>query len=258
MTIRRNWRREELLLALNLYCCLPFGQYHSRNPEITALARLIGRTADAVAMKLSNFASFDPYHHARGVRGLPNAGQADRAIWDEFSANWAELATESELARMRLLGGVNPPDPAALSTDALDIPPTTEAERVVRVRLGQQFFRRMIITSYAHKCCVCEMPITELLVASHIVPWRDAENLRVNPYNGLCLCAVHDKGFDRGLFTLDEGYEVVIGPAIKEHYSNEAVQRMFRHYAGKTIAMPDKFRPEQQFLEIHRNKYFRD
>src|SRR5690606_22149834 len=31
---RRNWQRHELLLALNLYCKLPFGQYHGRNPEI--------------------------------------------------------------------------------------------------------------------------------------------------------------------------------------------------------------------------------
>lgn len=69
MATRRNWQRKELLLALNLYCRLPFGHYHSRNSEIIKLADFIGRTPDAVAMKLSNFASFDPYHQARVLKG---------------------------------------------------------------------------------------------------------------------------------------------------------------------------------------------
>jgi len=40
----RNWNREELLLALNLYLKLPFGRMHARNAEVAALARVIGRT----------------------------------------------------------------------------------------------------------------------------------------------------------------------------------------------------------------------
>lgn len=74
--IRKNWQRDELLLALNLYCKLPFGQYHNRNPEIIQLAGFVNRSPDAVAMKLSNFASFDPYHQARGIKGLANASHS--------------------------------------------------------------------------------------------------------------------------------------------------------------------------------------
>src|SRR5579864_8908579 len=101
---RRNWQRDELLLALNLYCRLSIGQYHSRNPEIIKLAKRINRTPDAVAMKLSNFASFDPYHQAHGIKGLQNASQGDRDIWDEFNSNWDDLAVESELISERLFG----------------------------------------------------------------------------------------------------------------------------------------------------------
>jgi predicted restriction endonuclease len=258
--IRRNWQRQELLLALNLYCRLPFGQYHSRNPEVIELAALIGRTPDAVAMKLSNFASFDPYHQSRGIRGLQNAGQADRDIWNEFSTNWDELAYESAVAYAQLLGQEIPPlvapSPESVMVDAQEFSGSTEVERNVKVRLGQQFFRKVIITSYASRCCICGLPIPELLIASHIVPWRDDESLRVNPHNGMCLCAMHDKGFDRGLFTLDDDYKVVIGQKIRQYLPNSAVHSGFKIYEGQSISLPDKFIPKQELLAIHRDKYF--
>lgn len=55
-----RWNRDQLKLAYYLYCQLPFGKFHHRNPEVMKLATLIGRTPSAVAMKLSNFASLDP------------------------------------------------------------------------------------------------------------------------------------------------------------------------------------------------------
>jgi len=95
-----------------------------------------------------------------------------------------------------------------------------------------------------------------LLVASHIVPWREDENLRVNPHDGLCFCALHDKGFDRGFFTLGRNYEIVFGTAIREHFSNSAVHSGFQIYEGMAISLPDKFIPDQRFLAIHRDRYF--
>lgn len=255
-----NWRREELLLALNLYCKLAFGKYHSRNPDIVQLAQLIGRTPDAVAMKLSNFASFDPYHQARGVKGLQNASQADRQIWNEFNSNWAELAVESEVAYTRLLNQTGSETTEFSAGSSLEKNPVfsgeTESEHLVKIRLGQAFFRKVVLTSYGTKCCLCGMPIPQMLIASHIVPWRDEEKLRVNPYNGLCLCALHDKGFDRGLFTLDENYEVVVGRAVGQYLPNSAVYDGFKVYEGKMISLPDKFLPNQEYLAIHRLKYF--
>jgi len=54
------WTREQSILAINLYCKIPFGQMHSRNAGVIELAGLIGRSPSAVARKLGNFASFDP------------------------------------------------------------------------------------------------------------------------------------------------------------------------------------------------------
>ena len=247
------------MLALNLYCRLPFGQYHNRNPEIIKLANLIERSPNAVAMKLSNFASFDPYHQSRGIKGLQNSGQADRDIWDEFSANWDGLAVESEIAYAQVLGEKLPAAALAVlepDTESTAFSGSTEVERKVKVRLGQQFLRKVIMTSYANKCCVCAMPIPELLIASHIVPWRDDENLRVNPHNGLCLCTLHDKGFDRGFFAVDEDYKIVIGKAIRDYLPNSAVHSGFKIHEGQSISMPDKFITNQEYLAIHRENYF--
>ena len=69
---QRRWTREETILAINLYCKIPFGKMHSRTSEVQELAKLINRTSASIALKLGNFASFDPALNARGVGGLAN------------------------------------------------------------------------------------------------------------------------------------------------------------------------------------------
>jgi len=90
------WTREELILALNLYLKLPFGKMHSRTPEVIKLAGIINRSAGAVAMRLTNFASVDPYHQQRGIKGLMGGIRQVQPVWDEFEHNREELLFESE------------------------------------------------------------------------------------------------------------------------------------------------------------------
>ena len=66
----RRWTREELLVVLNLYEKLRFGQFHSRQPVIIEVAEKMQRTPGSLAMKLSNLASLDPKLQARGIVGL--------------------------------------------------------------------------------------------------------------------------------------------------------------------------------------------
>src|SRR3984893_17325490 len=101
---RRAWTRDELVVAFNLYCKLRFGQCHGRNPAVIELARVLDRSPNAIAMKLCNFASFDPAHQRRGVTGLGNASRADKEIWEEFNTDWNRLAVVSEKAFRELVG----------------------------------------------------------------------------------------------------------------------------------------------------------
>jgi len=89
-----RWTKEQVKLGFNLYCQLPFGKLHSRNPEIIELAKLIGRSPGAVAMKLSNIASLDPAITSTGRVGLRGASELDREVWEEFHADWDRLALD--------------------------------------------------------------------------------------------------------------------------------------------------------------------
>ena len=105
MAAGKRWTRDELLIALNFYHKLTFGQLHARQPVIVALAGKLGRGANSVAMKLCNFASLDPALKLRGIRGLEGASALDRAVWEEFHADLNEAVPASEPA-VRVLFGV--------------------------------------------------------------------------------------------------------------------------------------------------------
>ena len=67
---RKGWARQQLLVAFSLYCQMPFGKLHSRNPEIIKFAEHIGRTPSALAMKLTNIASLGPATTSTERKGL--------------------------------------------------------------------------------------------------------------------------------------------------------------------------------------------
>jgi len=251
---RRTWSRVELIVAFNLYCKLTFGQLHSRNPRVVELAKLLGRTPGSVAMKLVNFASLDPTHQQRGIAGLKNTSKADQGIWDEFNADWTNLAAESEQA-LRVLR--QPGEPAGeVFVEEVTVPGETEREAVVKVRMGQAFFRTTVIASYGKLCCVCRLPEEQLLVASHIIPWAARADLRVNPRNGLCLCALHDRAFDRGLMTVEADLRVRLSRRLEDHLPDDVIEKMFVAYRGQTVQLPEKFKPEAEYLEFHRSAVF--
>lgn len=84
---QKLWTRDELILAINLYCKLPFGKMHKGNAEIIAFSKLVDRTPSSIALKLGNFASFDPTLKERGIKRAANASKLDKQIWNEFYNN---------------------------------------------------------------------------------------------------------------------------------------------------------------------------
>ena len=254
---RRDWTRDELVLAMSLYCQLPFGRLHKGTPEIVALAGAIGRTPSSVAMKLSNLASLDPAHQERGVKGLSGASATDRKIWEEFHANWDSLVIESERLRSeaRLDSGSNEWKEEDESMEAFQ--GETEAERSTKVRLAQRFFRRAVFASFESRCCVTGIRQAELLIASHIVPWCQSKEHRANPRNGLCLSRLHDGAFDQGLISVDSEYRLIVSKDLAEQFDNSVIKGSFQSFEGKPISMPSRFRPDAKLLQIHRETIFR-
>jgi predicted restriction endonuclease len=270
----KPWSREELILAMNLYCRIPFGRQHSKSAEVIELAEILGRSPGSVAMKLNNFTSLDPEELARGIRGLARTSKLDRQIWDEFHEDWEALAVESEILWQQRVNvqtdascvseTIITPHPIRENAnliipkvrDRLDGP--TEGERIVRIRYAQNFFRRTVLVAYGIQCCISGIPIPELLIASHILPWSSFPEHRINPHNGICLSRLHDAAFDRGLITFDDNNRLVISSELRKYLPHESLNKNFIVYEGTSINLPEKFLPDQQFLSYHRENIYRE
>ena len=255
-----KWTREHFLIALNLYCKLPFGKLHKGNPIIIETAGKMGRTPNSLAMKLCNFAALDPVQRARGIRGLPGATRQDQAMWTEFHSNLSTLGTQSEELLHNLFTHDDTKEVDFLSRDKVRlVAPSgaTESQATVKVRRGQQFFRQAVLTAYDVSCCISGINVPRLLVASHIKPWGKFPDCRLNPKNGLCLSTLHDAAFDAGLITLDEKRSVVLSKRLRSFFPQPALEQNFIPFEGKPIRLPEKLaEPDGDFLCYHREEVF--
>ena len=252
---RRDWTRDELIVAFNLYCRIPFGRIHIRNPEIIDLANALGRTPSSVSWKLANFARLDPVLQKRHIRGATHGSKAEEEIWEEFHQNWEALAFESQ----RLIADLRGVPPEALVPPEI-FPEGKTREAIVRTRVNQAFFRSAVLAAYECKCCVTGLSLPGLLTASHIVPWVVDTKNRTNPRNGLCLNALHDKAFDYGFITVTPDYRVRVSTALKKMSAAEGNirQSLFLKYEGERIALPSRFVPDAAFLDYHNMHLFRE
>ena len=249
------WTREELEVAMNIYCTVAFGLFHARNPLIIEIAQKMERSPASLAMKLCNFASLDPVHQARGVKGLAGASQADREIWADFQDDWETHAYESE-KKLAALRGLPVEQQAGISP--LEIPKEgIDRERIVRQRVNQHFFRSAVLAAYDSQCCITGLALPELLNASHIIPWAENAKTRVNPANGLCLNVLHDRAFDRGLIAISPKLRVMVSPAVHRLGKTAEVQKWLLDFQDAPLRRPDRFAPDSEFLAWHREKRFR-
>lgn len=253
MSKNPNWTREEHILAFELYNEIPFGQIDQDTPAIQTLAKLIGRSAGAVSYKLANMARLDPVLQARGIKGMPHGAKGEAEIWAEFADHPEELALESaRLLALRL--GKTLEEVAEIETD--DLPKAgIERDAVVRIRVNQNFFRRRILSAYDFRCCVTGLATRSLLTASHIVPWADDSVNRLNPRNGLCLNALHDRAFDRHLMWIESDFTVRFAPHLRKApaVNRESVDWLTR-FEGQKLLLPKAFSPAGEFLAKHEAK----
>lgn len=139
---------------------------------------------------------------------------------------------------------------------------TREGEYITSItkqRRGQEYFRHMILNNYGCRCAVTGINIPQLLLASHIVPWAEESHKkdRLNPCNGICLSALYDKAFDKGLITISpDNYSIILSSAIREYESQDYFDRHFGCIDGKQITTPIVFKPSLDFLAYHRDHVF--
>lgn len=248
----RAWTERELLIAMNVYCKLPFGKLNHTNPLIVQVAERMNRTPSSVSMKLCNLASFDPALQARGIKGLRAASRADLEMWNAFSSKWDEMSEQSEAAFDALMHGT--PLHALPGDEAVPPPGPSEDEAMRKVRRHQAFFRHAVLSSYDYRCALTGLEIPALLNASHIIPWSECEARRTDPTNGICLNALYDRAFDRKLITFDEDYRLVLSRVLRDERLSEYEKAAFVAMEGKKLCFPHRFLPDPEALATHRSQ----
>lgn len=250
------WSRDELILAFNLYCKIPFGQIHNRNPKIIDLAGIIHRSPSAVSWKLANLARLDPSLKRRSIIGASHGSKAEVDVWNEFNNDWDALAFESEKL-LANFAGKSLAESAQIEDEPL-LKEGVDREAIVRVRVNQAFFRNSVLAAHDYQCCITGLSIIGLLNASHIVPWSKDKANRVNPRNGICLNALHDRAFDRGLITILPDFTIKTSKQIQQMKNPDEATQFLQRYDGSQIKLPKHFLPQQEFLIYHNQNVFRD
>ena len=257
----QKWNREETIIAYSLFCQIPFGQISKTNSDIIELADLVGRTPSSVALKMFNLAHHDPGTIERNVVAMSHTSKLDKTITEEFFGDWEDLSFQAEiiLERYRKKQSVSRYQLSENTEDFLyDFPEGKDTEQTVRARINQQFFRNSVLSSYNNRCCITGLKIPELLIASHIKPWKvaDSKTERTNPANGLCLNALHDKAFDRGFITLDKQLRVYISSKLDSNVTGSEVIELITRFKGQEIELPARFTPNMEFIEYHNDVVF--
>lgn len=138
---------------------------------------------------------------------LDSVDGADIVKADGFGALYDVLRTAAAHARM-LPNRVAD----AFRRETAGMPRSTEVERVVVQRVGQNLFRAALLDYWQGRCCVTGLDVPELLRASHIKPWAacDSDDERLDVFNGLLLAPHLDALFDSGLMTVFDSGEIAV------------------------------------------------
>ncbi|PBC72505.1 HNH endonuclease [Fibrobacter intestinalis] len=250
------WTRDEMILVLNLYLKMPFGKMHRKNPDVIKTAHILGRTPDAVAYRLVNYASCDTQLKQRGISGMSHGGKKCEKYWNEFINDRDRLLFESEKILAQLEGTSIE---IRYKKELYDIPQglTGEAKICqVKTRINQTVFRQIILANYDYKCALTGIDIPELLVASHIIPWAKNSKERLNPENGICLSVLYDKAFDQGLIGFDKNGKVLFSERLAKNVGKEYFDRYFLPVSNKALSETKKYSANPDFLEWHRANIF--
>jgi HNH endonuclease len=141
-----------------------------------------------------------------------------------------------------------PDEPLPVDEQPNERDPVTGALTLINARRGQGLFREDLMQIWDGACAVTNLDCPELLIASHIRPWR-ASNVKqkLNGYNGLMLCANLDRLFDIGLISFADNGAMLLSPWLSD-----------KHRAELGLPRPLRKAPKQlaPFLKYHRDNVF--
>ena len=110
---------------------------------------------------------------------------------------------------------------STVGEDPMDInyantPTVTERSGLVTSRVGQGAYRKRIIHRWEYKCAVTNFNKLDILIASHILPWAQSNDMeRLDVHNGILLSPTYDALFDKHLITFDDKGKIILSDKIE-------------------------------------------
>lgn len=141
----------------------------------------LGRGENSAALRLVNFAACDPYILATGRHGMQSGASVCRPVWDEYVNDKERLYSEAAEIRARLEQQTLEESLEIKSQDFTGY----EKKTVIKQRINQNAFRAMVLNNYNDTCAITGINDPRLLVASHIIPWSERKETRLDPENGI-------------------------------------------------------------------------
>ncbi|MDC0299930.1 HNH endonuclease [Verrucomicrobia bacterium] len=90
-------------------------------------------------------------------------------------------------------------------------PSKTESRGLITSRVGQGYYRQEVLKKFGYKCAITGVGMPETIIASHIVPWREAdEDERLDPENAILLSPSYDALFDKNLISFEESGQLCL------------------------------------------------
>lgn len=204
----------------------------------------------SLVLRMRNFQFLDPGVTGEGKKGMSHVAKMDKQIFEEFQNDWGNLgALAEETVGLALFDAT--PEKGARPISSL-----TEKNKVSRER---HFFRASVFASYGNKCCITELTLPTLLVASHIKPYSKCRTSsdRTDPHNGLLLNTLHDKAFDQGLITVTKDYKIRVSQKVKDYADDSFTKTCLVSLEGQKIILPRNFLPATECLEYHNDVIFK-
>jgi putative restriction endonuclease len=226
------------------------------DPSVQAMALMLGRTPDSVAMRLHNYEAVDP---RVPKKALDRGGRMAGEVFEAYSGRPASLPEEAEEIRARLMEGGAPTDSETedqLRKIRAGSYRVEDGEALTKVRRGQAAFARIVKANYGSSCAICGLDFPGLLIASHIKPWADDPEHRLDPANGLCLCALHDRLFDQGLISISPQLRVLVSRDLQVA-ATPVIRSIVAALDGVELRAPTSGPPDERMLQYHRDAVFR-
>lgn len=246
-----EWTREQEIVALYLYCMIPFNKVNKSNPQIAEMAELIGRpNANSLKAKIGNFGYFDTNLAASG---LGHTSHLDEEIWHEFNGNWQEL----EIQALELIKQFQQKSHKE-QPQILYIPVGVEREVIIKQRTNQYLFRNMVLSAYCNTCCITKITRPELIEACHIIDWQTDEKNRINPCNGLAMNVLFHRAYDKYLIGITPDFRVEISERMYDGLRGDEKEKTYSYfnpYNNMEITLPKKFKPNLIFIEEQYDKF---